>query len=139
MGFINNMRKLGLKRPSIWNMLALSSYVLVMLSHVLAFSSNRWCQFFLNGRQVVVGLWTGCIIDQDNGDLHCSGEIFEEANFITGKNSNWHIGSRVLMSLTLAALLLLEFFIIAYACVDGLKSYRERLAGWIVGMSMAVG
>lgn len=54
-------------------------------------------------------------------------------------DSAWLKGAQVLMTLSLILLLFMEFILIGYTCVERLKSYKPRMVGIVMGMSIAEG
>lgn len=79
-----------------------------------------------------MGLWIGCY--DDDGTEVCKTDVFENTAFHTG--NAWHIGSRVTMSLALAALFFLLFPLIGYACIKPLEKYNFQLIILIIAVSL---
>ncbi|KAJ8316628.1 hypothetical protein KUTeg_005822 [Tegillarca granosa] len=136
-----------LNTPTLYNVLALVAYALNLLFHVISYGTNDWCHFTLHGRRVKLGLWQGCILDQSRDSWDCSDSVFGEDIFMSGKRlwsgkrkygSDWHIGARVLMTISLIVLFLMEFALIGYACIRRLQPYRDRLSGIVMGMAFGL-
>ena len=53
--------------------------------------------------------------------------------------SDWHIGSRIMMTLSLILLFVLEFALIGYACIQKMQKYRSKLVGFIIAVSLSAG
>jgi len=53
--------------------------------------------------------------------------------------SDWHIGSRVMMTLALILLFFLEFVLLGYVCIKRLEPYRSKLVAFVIGLSVSAG
>ncbi|KAL4235504.1 hypothetical protein ACF0H5_003902 [Mactra antiquata] len=120
-----------LYRPTILNIIAIVSYCLATMFHIIAYATDNWASIQLDDVRWRLGLWQGCREE----DEYCTTEVFEHAIFQTG--SDWHTGARVMMTLTLIILFFLEFTLIGYACVKNLEKFRGQLVGITIALSLS--
>lgn len=66
-------------------------------------------------------------------ELFCKMVIFSRAG------SDWHLGARVMMTLALIILFVLEFTLIGYACIKSLEKYKSQLVGSTIALSLSTG
>ncbi|XP_060085977.1 uncharacterized protein LOC132565346 [Ylistrum balloti] len=125
------------RNPSLWSVLALCAYALNLLFHVIAFCSDHWATCIYMGKHTWFGLWQGCWTDDITKETKCSDSIFQHPSFNSGKQTGWHKGAQVLMTISLISLLFTEVILIGYACVVKLESYKPRMIGMLIGLSIS--
>ncbi|XP_060565113.1 uncharacterized protein LOC132724292 isoform X2 [Ruditapes philippinarum] len=123
-----------LHRPTILNIIAIVSYCLATLFHIIAYATDNWASLLLDGVRWRMGLWQGCK-ELEDGSEYCTTDVFEDKAFQSG--SDWHLGARVMMTLALIILFVLEFTLIGYACIKNLEKYKSQLVGSTIALSLS--
>lgn len=69
-----------LNRPTILNIIAIVSYCLATMFHIIAYATDNWASMMLDNVRWRFGLWQGCREE----DEHCTTDIFQHKVFQTG-------------------------------------------------------
>ncbi|KAK3092059.1 hypothetical protein FSP39_024819, partial [Pinctada imbricata] len=124
------------RNPSGLSIASLALYAIGMMFHIIAFCSDNWSYFDLDGRKVSLGLWRGCW--ESEASWECSDDIFENG-IIFKPGYRWYVGVRILMTSSLVSLFLLEFVLVSYSCIKRLEPHKNRIFAVIIGLSAAAG
>lgn len=125
---------IDLYRPTLLNIISIICYCVATIFHIIAYATDNWASLLLDGVRWRMGLWQGCREMEDNTEF-CTPDVFEDKAFQTG--SDWHLGARVMMTLALILIFLLEFTLIGYACIKNLEKYRSKLVGTTLALSLS--
>ncbi|KAL3869204.1 hypothetical protein ACJMK2_041914 [Sinanodonta woodiana] len=119
-----------LKKQTTFTLMTFALFALALMLHLLAFATDHWCVFTLDEIRVNLGLWHGCW--ETNDGIICSPAVFEYKAFTTGLSNDWHIGARIVMTLPMITLVVLEFAIIGYACLLDLNKYNRHFSFTVI-------
>lgn len=81
-----------LYRPTILNIIAIISYCLATMFHIIAYATDNWASLVLEGVRWRMGLWQGCR-DMD-GTEYCTTDVFEDKAFQTGMSKFFFFTAR---------------------------------------------
>lgn len=72
-----------LYRPTILNIIALISYCLATMFHIIAYATDNWASLLIDGVRWRMGLWQGCK-ELEDGSEFCTTDVFEDKAFQSG-------------------------------------------------------